>query len=256
MEARVEEEREALLDVRHMGVTARSGPILHDISLKVYEREMVSLVGPSGAGKTTVLRVLNRLADLESKLDVTGEVFYRGRNILSFYPVNDLRRRIGLVFQKPCVFPGSILRNVLFGVRHHRRLRAREALQFAECVLRKAHLWNEVKDRLGGPASQLSLGQKQRLAFGRVLAVDPDILLLDEPTSSLDPHSTHEIEQALLEMKRSKSIVLVTHLLEQSRRVSDRVIFMSGGRIVEAGPTSDLFESPQYEETRHYLSPR
>lgn len=246
---------EITLEAKNICVDAPLRTILSEINFKVHERELVSIVGPSGGGKSTLLKVFNRLADLENKLTVRGQVFYRGQNLFKDIPVNDLRQKIGLVFQKPCIFPGSILRNVLFGVRHHQNLKRQAGLDLAEEFLRKAHLWDEVKDRLNQPASELSIGQKQRLAFSRVLAVDPDILLLDEPTSSLDIHSTSEIERALLEMKNKKSIVLVTHLLEQSHRLSDRVIFLSQGRIDEDENNKISLEKSRFENTEDHAYP-
>lgn len=246
-----------LLEVEGLNVYCGSQPIVKDVSFHLDHNEIVTIVGPSGSGKTTILRALNRLADQEGGLKVEGNVLFRGEDIFQCCSINRLRQHIGLVFQKPCVFPGSIGRNVLFGVRHHKRMRKPEADMLVEAVLKKAHLWDEVKDRLNQPASQLSLGQKQRLVFARTLAVDPQILLLDEPTSSLDPHSTLEIEKALIEMKANKSILLVTHLLEQGRRISDRIIFLSArqgyGRIVEEGTTQKLFGSPEFEETKRYF---
>lgn len=242
-----------VIEAKNISVHASSHQILTGINFFACERELVSIVGPSGGGKSTLLKVLNRLADLDNNLIVKGQAFFQGKNIFKDINPYELRKKVGLVFQKPCIFPGSILRNVLFGIRHHQHIKRSTETEIAELYLRKAHLWDEVKDRLHHPATQLSLGQKQRLAFSRVLAVDPDVFLLDEPTSSLDPHSTQEIERALLEMKNTKSIVLVTHLLEQSRRISDRVVFMSKGRIIEGGNTKDLFERPRHEETKLFV---
>lgn len=246
------------LCLRDLRVAASSQPILEGVSLDLQERELISIVGPSGAGKSTLLRVVNRLAE-DAGFQVSGMIRYRGKEIHR-YPFHQLRTRIGMVFQKPCVYPGSILRNVLFGVRHHQRLSRRASTALAEDMLRRGRLWEEVKDRLARPAAHLSLGQKQRLCFARVLAVDPDVLLLDEPTSSLDPHSTREIERTLLELKAEKSILLVTHLLEQARRLSDRAVFLSAssgvGRIIEVGHAEELFERPREVETRAYLVSR
>ncbi len=246
-----------VLSVKNISVSAGDEPIVKDVSFDLYSNEILTLMGPSGSGKSTLLRVLNRLADLESKLNVTGDVTCCGKSIFENYSIYFLRKKIGLVFQKPCIFPGSIMRNVLFGVRHHLKLDRKEADGLAEEVLKKAHLWDEVKDRLNKSASILSLGQKQRLCFARVLAADPEILLLDEPTSSLDPHSTHEIEEALLEMKQTKSIILVTHQLAQGRRVSDRIVFLSSkegvGRLIEQGSVEDLVSCPKTKELKRYL---
>lgn len=245
------------LIVKNLTVSAGKEPIVKDISFSLNENEILSLVGPSGAGKSTILRSLNRLADKESRLKVEGEIIYNENDIATYYSLNELRTKIGLVFQKPCVFPGSIYKNVLFGIRHHKKLKKGEADELVENMLKKSHLWKEVKDRLHKSANLLSLGQKQRLAFARTLATDPDILLLDEPTSSLDPYSTHEIERVLLELKQSKSILLVTHILEQGRRISDRVLFISSsngpGEIVEEGSVSEIFNNPKKTETKIYF---
>lgn len=243
--------------VKNLSVFAGSEPIVKNISFSLQKNEILTLIGSSGAGKSTILRSLNRLADKESGLKVSGEIIYKEKNIMNGYSINELRRKIGLVFQKPCVFPGSIYRNVLFGIRHHKKLKKSEADDLVENMLKKSHLWNEVKDRLHKSANILSLGQKQRLAFARTLATNPDILLLDEPTSSLDPYSTHEIEQVLRELKQNKPILLVTHLLEQGKRISDRVLFISSskgfGEIVEEGATKEIFNNPQSMETKVYF---
>lgn len=232
--------------------------ILSGISFDLGEREIVSVVGPSGSGKSTLLRALVRLADQEAGMKVTGEVIYCGESIFDAYPVHFLRKEIGFLPQKPCVYPGSVLRNVLFGVRHHRHLNNKGACEIAEQSLRNAHLWDEVKDRLKRPAWELSIGQRQRLALARLLAVDPEMLLLDEPTSCLDPHTTLAIERTLFEMKVRKAILWVTHLLDQARRASGRVILLSArsgvGRIVEEGRTDEMFEKAAEKETRDYLN--
>ena len=249
--------KKIILEVKNLNIHAGPQPIVKDVSFNLYQNEIVSIVGSSGCGKSTILRTINRLAQ-ENGLDVNGNIYYRGDNVFECCSINNLRKHIGLVFQKPCIFPGSIYRNVLFGVKHHSKLNKNEKKELVETVLQKAHLWNEVKDRLEHPAFELSLGQKQRLAFARTLAVDPEILLLDEPTSSLDPHSTQEIESALLEMKRSKTILLVTHLLDQGKRMSDRIIFLSAakgyGQVVEEGTPHEIFNKPKFEETQRYFS--
>jgi phosphate transport system ATP-binding protein len=217
----------AVLQVRGLAVKSGSAAILEGIDFDLCENEIVSIAGPSGSGKSTLLRALNGLAQEMSGMTVTGEILYRGRDLLKAAGRDLWRKKIGLVFQKPCVYPGSIERNVLFGARHHARLNGRQKKLLAERVLRQAHLWEEVRDRLGRPASELSLGQKQRLTFARALAVDPEVLLLDEPTSSLDPHSTEAVEKTLLELRETKTILLVTHQMRQARDLSGRVLLMS-----------------------------
>ncbi|PIQ87150.1 MAG: phosphate ABC transporter ATP-binding protein [Candidatus Omnitrophica bacterium CG11_big_fil_rev_8_21_14_0_20_45_26] len=250
--------KQTLVELNHISVTAGSHLIVDNVSLKIKEKSVTSLVGPSGAGKSTLLRVINRLTDREDGLRVEGQACYREKCIYTCCQVEDLRQYVGMVFQKPCVFPGSIERNLLFGVRHHKKMNASEIPFFLEKILKQVHLWTEVKDRLKKSASILSMGQKQRLCFARVLAVNPEVMLLDEPTASLDPHSTHEIESLIHELKQEKAIVLVTHDLVQVRRVSDELIFLSAvngtGRVVESGTPERIFNRPEQEETRHYLS--
>lgn len=243
--------------VQNLSVHAQAHPIVQDINFQLNKGQLTTIIGSSGSGKSTILRAINRLADKESQLQVSGTILYQNRDIFNCCPVNDLRRDISLVFQKPCIFPGSIRRNVLFGIRHHRKMSRSQQNELVERVLRDAHLLEEVKDRLNKPAHILSLGQKQRLAFARSLAVDPAVILLDEPTSSLDPHSTVEIEKALLKLKVNRTILMVTHSLDQGRRVSDHVIFMANsqgcGQIIEQGAVEQLFENPQHPDTQRYL---
>ncbi len=233
-----------VLSIRELSVAAARRRILENVSFDLYEGEILSIVGPSGSGKSTLLRAINRLADLENGLRVAGTVRYRGKDIRSAFPVHQLRARIGMVFQKPCMFPGSILHNVLFGARHHRRFGRGEAIHLAEAMLRKSSLWNEVKDRLEHPAVELSLGQKQRLSLARILAVDPDVLLLDEPTSSLDSRSTEQIECTLMELRRTTPMLLVTHLLPQAQRLSHRMLRLSAldgvGRVAGEGSAETI----------------
>lgn len=243
-----------ILEIKNLDVNASTRAILKNISFNLKRNEIVTVVGPSGAGKSTLLRVLNRLAGEDPGITVKGDILFNGEDIFTFYRINELRRRIGMVFQKPCVFPGSIYRNVLFGARHHKTMKEKDKNILVESMLRRSHLWEEVKERLKEPASKLSIGEKQRLVFARTLAVDPEILLLDEPTSSLDPHSTIEIEKALNEMKSAKSIIVVTHILDQAKRLSGRVIFLSSGKIVEEGPADEIFNRPVHEETKRYFS--
>ncbi len=246
-----------VLQVQQLHVTAGDQSIVRDVTFDLSRGELTTIIGPSGSGKSTILRAINRLADKESGLQVSGSIRYKGCDVFRCCPVNELRRDISLVFQKPCIFPGSIRRNVLFGVRHHQPMSRTRQNDLIEKVLRQAHLFKEVKDRLNKPAHLLSIGQKQRLAFARSLAVNPAVILLDEPTSSLDPHSTIEIEKALRELKSTCSILLVTHSLEQGRRISDRVIFMSNsqgfGTIVEQGAVEQIFENPQHPDTQQYV---
>jgi phosphate transport system ATP-binding protein len=230
---------------------------LYDISLRVPERSVTALIGPSGCGKSTFLRCLNRMNDLIEGTRHTGEVFLDGEEIHG-RNVNlvELRRRVGMVFQKSNPFPKSIFENVVFGPRVggvHKRARLHE---IAERCLRQAALWDEVKDRFDESALNLSGGQQQRLCVARALATDPHVLLLDEPASALDPASTARIEDLIFELKRQYTIVIVTHNMQQAARVSDLTAFFFQGRLVESGPTDQLYTRPQMKQTEDYITGR
>jgi len=214
----------AVLQVRGLSASIGDTTIFADTSFDLVPRSVLGLVGPSGAGKSTLLRCLNRLIELTPGFRLRGEILFRGRNILdrSVDP-DQLRARIGMMFQQPVVFPTSIERNVLFGVRHQRRLSASEAAELVEKSLREAALWDQVKDRLQAPGQILSLGQQQRLCLARSLATDPEVVLMDEPTSALDPDTTAAIEELILDLRRSRSLILVTHNPDQAKRVCQRI---------------------------------
>uniref|UniRef100_A0A7C2GIH6 Phosphate ABC transporter ATP-binding protein n=1 Tax=Thermus islandicus TaxID=540988 RepID=A0A7C2GIH6_9DEIN len=228
------------------------------VSLPLYRRRITALIGPSGCGKTTFLRALNRMHDLTPSARVEGEVLLDGENI--YAPGVDpvlVRRRVGMVFQKPTAFPTlSIYDNVaaglkLVGIRDRKRLD-----EAVERALKAAALWEEVKDRLRAPASGLSGGQQQRLTIARALAVEPEVLLMDEPTASLDPISTQAIEDLLLTLKEQVTLVIVTHNMQQAARVSDYTAFFLNGEMVEFGPTETLFTKPQDPRTEAYITGR
>lgn len=211
-----------VLEVRRLDVFAGPRQLLRGVDLRITTGSVMALVGPSGAGKSTLLRCLNRLIDLSPGLRVAGDVLFHGRSI--FAPgvdVDALRARIGILFQQPAVFPASIRRNVLFGVRHLGVVPKSDWLALTERALRDASLWNEVKDRLDESARKLSVGQQQRLCLARTLAVDPEVILLDEPTSALDARSTDAVEECLLRLEGRRTLVLVTHNLAQARRLAD-----------------------------------
>lgn len=248
-------------EVRNLTVRCGNRTILHDVSLDLPEGRVTGIIGPSGAGKSTLLRCLNRLVDLTPSLRVEGAVRYAGRDVRSReVDPDDLRRRVGTVFQQPVTFPGSILRNVVFAARKLGLVTRRGERDLAERCLRDAGLWDEVKDRLGAPALSLSVGQQQRLAIARTLAGDPEVILMDEPTSALDPRSTEAIEQTIASMRGVKSVVVVTHHLEQARRLSDWIACIccvdGRGELMEAGFCADVFCAPRREETRDYLGIR
>ena len=230
---------------------------LHDVSLSVPEKSITALIGPSGCGKSTFLKTLNRMNDLIPGVKITGEVNYKGQNILApSVDVSALRREIGMVFQKPNPFPMSIYDNVAYGPRTH-GVRGKAKLDdIVERSLRGAAIWDEVKDRLKKNALGLSGGQQQRLCIARALAVEPEVLLMDEPTSALDPISTSRIEELALELKERYTIVIVTHNMQQAVRISDQTAFFLLGELVEMGKTEKLFAYPQDRRTEDYITGR
>jgi phosphate transport system ATP-binding protein len=228
-----------------------------DIALDVPEKRVTALIGPSGCGKSTLLRVFNRIYALYPGQRATGEVLLDGEDILDpKYPMNRLRSKVGMVFQKPVPFPMTIFENVAYGIRHHERLSKPQMAERVEAALRQAALWDEVKDKLGRNALGLSGGQQQRLCIARAVALKPDVLLLDEPTSALDPISTSRIEQLVEELKNDYTIVIVTHNMQQAARVSDYTAFMYLGDLVEHGPTSTIFSNPSKQQTEDYITGR
>ena len=230
---------------------------LKNISLPLYDKRVTAFIGPSGCGKSTLLRVLNRIYDLYPKQRATGEVLLNGENILSpRQDLNLLRARIGMVFQKPTPFPMSIYDNIAFGVRLYERLGQAEMNERVEAALRRAALWNEVKDKLKDSGLSLSGGQQQRLCIARGIAVKSSVLLLDEPCSALDPISTSKIEELMDELKSEYCIVIVTHNMQQAARSSDFTAFMFLGELIEYGPTEAIFTNPKNEQTQGYITGR
>ncbi len=230
---------------------------LRNIALDIPEKRVTALIGPSGCGKSTLLRVFNRIYALYPKLVASGEVLLDGENILDpKYPLNRLRSKVGMVFQKPVPFPMTIFENVAYGIRHHERLSKADMQTRVEQALRQAALWDEVKDKLGQSALGLSGGQQQRLCIARAVALRPDVLLLDEPTSALDPISTSRIEQLVDELKRDFTIVIVTHNMQQAARISDFTAFMYLGELVEHGTTETIFSNPSKQQTEDYITGR
>ncbi len=230
---------------------------LFDVSLAVPERSVAALIGPSGCGKSTLLRLLNRMNDLIEGTRRTGQVLFDGRDIYArVQNVVDLRRRVGMVFQKSNPFPKSIYENVAYGPRAAgERNRARLDALVERCLTRAA-LWGEVKDRLGASALELSGGQQQRLCIARALATDPEVLLMDEPASALDPKSTQAVEDLIAELKRDYTIVIVTHNMQQAARVSDLTAFFFEGHLIESGPTEQIFRQPRERQTEDYITGR
>ena len=230
---------------------------VHSITLDIPARQVAAFIGPSGCGKSTILRWINRMNDLVPSAHASGTVDLHGLDLLSrSTDVVELRRRVGMVFQKPNPFPKTIYDNVAFGPRLHRKLTRRETDEVVERSLRQAVLWDEVKDRLRSSALGLSGGQQQRLCIARAIAVDPEILLMDEPCSALDPKSTLAIEELIRELRVQYTIIIVTHNMQQAARISDRTAFFYEGRLIEIGDTTTMFTKPTHKQTEDYISGR
>lgn len=244
------------------GLTVRIGgrAILQDVNLRIQPRQVFGVIGPSGVGKSTLLKCFNRLIDLTPGARVEGDVYFAGMSIFSstVHP-DDLRARVGMLFQQPVVFPKSIYQNVIFGLKHLRLIPRRDLPAAAERALRSAALWEEVKDRLGEPAGKLSVGQQQRLCLARTLATQPQVILMDEPTSALDPRSTEAIEQLIAELKQSHTIVLVTHNITQARRMCDWLACVCVDRTSNAGVVAEtaccdqMLDNPACQAVVEYL---
>lgn len=228
---------------------------LKNVSIELDENRITSLIGPSGCGKSTFLRTLNRLNDTIDNVKITGEVKIDGMNIYDkSVDVVALRKRVGMIFQKSNPFPKSIFDNVSYGPKINGISRKKELEEIVEISCKRAAVWEEVKDRLGDPAMGLSGGQQQRICIARALAVDPEILLMDEPASALDPISTSKIEELMNDLKKNLTIVIVTHNMQQAARISDRCAFFLSGEIIEYSSTTSMFTKPQFEETQNYIS--
>ena len=230
---------------------------LFENSLDIHANRVTAIIGPSGCGKSTHLRVYNRIYDLYRNQRASGEVLLGGENILApRLDLLDLRRRVGMIFQRPTPFPLSILENVTYGLKLYYRLRPSELMERVERALRQAALWEEVKDKLHQPGMALSGGQQQRLCIARAIAVEPEVLLLDEPTSAIDPIATARIEELLDTLKASFTLVIVTHNMQQAARVSDYTAFFFEGKIVEFGATRQIFTNPKLKKTEDYITGR
>ena len=231
---------------------------IRDVSLDFFQQDVTAFIGPSGCGKSTFLRTLNRMNDTVPGARVEGEIRLDGEDIYAReMDVVQLRARVGMVFQKPNPFPKSIFENVAYGPRIHGLAQSRgELAQIVERSLTRAGLWNEVKDRLSDSGTALSGGQQQRLCIARAIAVDPEVILMDEPCSALDPIATARIEELIHELRGRYAIVIVTHNMQQAARVSQRTAFFHLGQLVEYGPTSDIFTNPREERTKDYITGR
>jgi phosphate transport system ATP-binding protein len=242
------------ISVKNLRVSYGRNTILKNLSLDIPNKQITAIIGPSGCGKTTLLKTFNRLIESADGIDIDGEVLVDGENI--YHPKVDvtlMRKRMGLLSQRPMPLPMSIFDNVAFGMRIHGMYRKKELAEKVEFYLQSVGLWNEVKDRLKSPASKLSIGQQQRLCLARGLAVEPSVILGDEPTSALDPISTQKIEEKFIELKNDYTLVIVTHILRQARRIADYIVFMYLGEIIEKGPNEEFFSNPKHPLTKAYL---
>ena len=244
------------LTIKNLDLYYSEFKALKNINLNIQEKEITAFSGPSGCGKSTLLKSLNRMNDLVEGCRIEGEVLLDGENIYKDMDVNLLRKRVGMVFQKPNPFPMSIYDNIAYGPRTH-GIRSKVKLdELVENSLRGAAIWDEVKDRLKKSALGLSGGQQQRICIARALAVQPEVLLMDEPTSALDPISTAKVEELALELKKDYTIVMVTHNMQQAARISDRTAFFLLGEIVEFGKTEQIFSMPKDKRTEDYITGR
>ncbi len=247
---------ENIMTVSNMDLFYSDFHALKNINLSIDQNEITAFIGPSGCGKSTLLKSLNRMNDLIEGCKITGDIRLKGEDIYKNYDVNVLRKRVGMVFQKPNPFPMSVYDNITFGPKTHGIKKKSELDDIVEDSLRKAAIWDEVKDRLKKSALGLSGGQQQRICIARALAVKPDILLMDEPTSALDPISTLKIEDLAQGLKNQYTIIMVTHNMQQAARISDKTAFFLLGEIVEYDITADIFSSPKDKRTEDYITGR
>lgn len=250
---------EPILRTQSLSVTAGARALLQNVSLSITPGEVFGLIGPSGAGKSTLLKCLNRLVELTPSLKVQGEMLFHGKSIYSrSMDADALRARVGILFQQPVIFPKSIYKNVIFGVKHLGMVRKADLPAVAERALREAALWDEVKDRLHQPAMRLSVGQQQRLCLARTLAGQPEVVLMDEPTSALDPKSTEAIEQLILQLKSTRTLVIVTHNVRQARRLSDHLACLGvregAGQVIAQGHPDEVLSNNTAPELAAYLA--
>ncbi|MDY2789565.1 MAG: phosphate ABC transporter ATP-binding protein PstB [Lachnospiraceae bacterium] len=244
------------MSVSHLDLYYGDFHALKDINLGMVKNEVTAFIGPSGCGKSTFLKTLNRMNDMVEGCKITGDVRLDGDDVYKDIDENVLRRRVGMVFQKPNPFPMSVYDNIAFGPRTHGIRSKAELDEIVERSLKQAAIWDELKDRLKKSALGLSGGQQQRLCIARALAVEPEVILMDEPTSALDPISTSKIEDLALELKKNYTIIMVTHNMQQAARISDNTVFFLLGEIVEAGKTEQIFRNPTQKKTEDYITGR
>jgi phosphate transport system ATP-binding protein len=247
----------AAVEARGFSFSYGARQVLHDISFAIPRRAVTAIIGPSGCGKSTFLRSINRMNDLVADRRYQGEILVEGVSVFDrSTDLVTLRRRVGMVFQRANPFPKSIFENVAYGAKLNALVGRRELPDLVEQCLRRAALWDEVKDRLDSPATGLSGGQQQRLCIARALGNKPEVLLMDEPCSALDPIATQRIEELMFDLKQQYTIVIVTHNMQQAARVSDLTGFFDGGRLIEFGETNQIFTAPKQERTEAYITGR
>ena len=250
----IEDSQMPCIQVRQFNAWFDQVQVLKDINLQFNQHQINCIIGPSGSGKSTLIRCINRINDDVATFKHQGEILFKGNNIFAEQNVPTIRKQFGMVFQKPCVFPNSVQENVLFGLQFNKTLSLQQRQTIMQEKLKAVALWNEVQQRLDAPATDLSLGQQQRLCIARTLAVNPQVLLLDEPTSSLDPISSRAIEDLMLQLKHRYTIIFVTHNILQARRIADRLIFMCDSQVIEQGDKEQLFNNPVKQQTWDYLN--
>jgi len=248
-------EKRPHISVQNLSVHFDELRILKDVSIDIPDHRITAIIGPSGCGKTTLLKSLNRLLDPIDGVRVSGRVLVDGVDIYDpRTEVTEVRKKMGLLSQRPQALPMSIFDNVAYGPRIHNHIDKKRLGEIVEKYLRMAGLWEEVKDRLDEPASRLSVGQQQRLCLARGLAVGPEIILGDEPTSALDPQSSQNVERRLIELKQEYTVIVVTHILRQAKRIADYIAFLYLGELLEHGPAAEVFANPRDPRTRAYLT--
>lgn len=250
------EDLQTKIKIEQMDLFYGNFQALKNINLEIYKNQITAFIGPSGCGKSTLLKSLNRMNDMVEGCKITGTITLDDEDIYGKMDVNSLRKKVGMVFQKPNPFPMSIYDNIAFGPRTHGIRKKSDLDKIVETSLKNASIWDECKDNLKKSALALSGGQQQRLCIARALAVQPDVLLMDEPTSALDPISTSKIEDCVMELKEKYTIVIVTHNMQQAVRISDRTVFFLLGEIIETGKTEEIFSLPKNKKTEDYITGR
>ncbi|MCM8786948.1 MAG: phosphate ABC transporter ATP-binding protein PstB [Candidatus Omnitrophica bacterium] len=253
----VENIQKPIFKIQNLSAFYGAKEVLRKININILSNSVTAIIGPSGCGKSTFVRSLNRINDLILNFRVQGKIFYHNKNIYDKdVDVVELRRKVGMVFQKPNPFPKSIYENIAYGLKIHNFIKKEMIDEIVEKSLKKAALWDEVKDNLKQNALSLSGGQQQRLCIARALAIEPEVILLDEPCSAIDPISTAKIEELIYELKKNYTIIIVTHNMQQAARVSDYTAFFLSGELIEFGKTEEVFKAPKDRRTEDYITGR